>query len=92
MLVNNAGVSQALPLALMEEVHFVVMARPGWSFDWDALPPAFRVLRERVVETPRVDISATDIRRRVRVGKSIDDLTPPAVVRYIHEHGLYGPQ
>jgi nicotinate-nucleotide adenylyltransferase len=77
------------PQALLREVDFVVMARPGWSFDWETLPELFRVLRERVVETPLIDISATQIRRRVRAGRPIDFLTPEPVVRYIQQSGLY---
>jgi nicotinate-nucleotide adenylyltransferase len=77
------------PEALMREVHFVVMARPGWTMEWSALPEPFRVLRDRVVEAPQIQLSATQIRRRVAEGKSIDFLTPPAVVDYIREHKLY---
>lgn len=74
---------------LLKEVHFVVMARPGCVLAWDRLPPAFQVLRRNVVQVPQLDISATDIRRRVREGLPIDHLVPPAVARYIAEHGLY---
>jgi nicotinate-nucleotide adenylyltransferase len=77
------------PERLMREVHFVVMARPGWSMDGAALPEPFRVLRDRVVEAPRIELSATQIRRRVAEGRPIDFLTPPAVVEYIREHKLY---
>jgi nicotinate-nucleotide adenylyltransferase len=77
------------PGALMAEVEFVVIARPGWSFDWELLPPAFRRLREKVVDAPLIDISATEIRRRVGAGLPIDFLTPERVVRHIHETGLY---
>jgi nicotinate-nucleotide adenylyltransferase len=77
------------PEALLEEVSFVVVARPGWSFDWDLLPPKFRVLRDRVVEAPLIDISASALRRRVRAGLPIDFLTPDPVARYIGSTGLY---
>ena len=77
------------PEALMQEVHFVVMARPGWTMDWFTLPEPFRILRERVVEAPQIELSATDIRLRVAEGKPIDFLTPPAVVQYIQTHKLY---
>jgi nicotinate-nucleotide adenylyltransferase len=36
-----------------------------------------------------VPISATDIRRRVRDGESIDGFVDPLVARYIHHNGLY---
>lgn len=75
--------------ALVREVNFVVVARPGWTIDWSILPPAFRSLHANVVEAPLMDISATEIRRRVRAGESIADLTPPAVAQYIADRGLY---
>jgi len=75
--------------ALLREVNFVVMARPGWSFDWHTLPPVFRHLQDHVVEAPLLDISATDIRDRVRAGKSIDRLVPRAVADYILARNLY---
>jgi nicotinate-nucleotide adenylyltransferase len=90
------GADQALslpkwhePQELMKLAHIMVMARPGWTLDWGSLPGEFRVLSERVVAVPSLDISSTDIRRRVAAGLPIDFLTPPAVCRYVAEHGLY---
>jgi nicotinate-nucleotide adenylyltransferase len=74
---------------LLQEVQFVVMARPGWTLDWTLLPPEFRGLKDNIVQAPMIDISATDIRRRVAAGASIEYLTPPAVQNYIHSRGLY---
>ena len=74
---------------LMVECNLVVMARPGFDMDWSSLPARYRQLRDHVVETPPIDISATEIRRRCRAGEAIDGLTPPAVVRYIVEMSLY---
>jgi len=45
--------------------------------------------RVQLVTMPGMDVSATDIRRRVREGKSIRYMTPRAVEVYIHQHGLY---
>ena len=77
------------PEALLREVDFVIMARPGSTFDWGRLPAQFQHLRERVVMAPLVDISATDIRRRVAAGVSIEHLVPETVARYIEAKGLY---
>ena len=79
------------PEALLREVHFVVLARPGWSFDWETMPPPYRVLAGNVVEAPLYDLSATQIRRRVAAGNSIAYLTPPSVCNYIRDRGLYRP-
>lgn len=77
------------PLALLREGELVIMARPGWSIDWESLPGPFQGLRANVVEAPLVDISATTIRRRVATGQSIRYLVPDAVADYIAAHGLY---
>jgi nicotinate-nucleotide adenylyltransferase len=77
------------PLELLREVHFVVIARPGWEIDWAALPPDFRHLRDNVVEAPLIDIRASDIRARIAAGKPIRYLTPDAVCDYIEQHRLY---
>ena len=77
------------PEALLKEVRFVVMARPGSEIDWAQLPQSFQELRRNVVPSPLIDISATTIRRRVAEGKSIHFMTPLAVVDYIHKTRLY---
>ncbi len=41
------------------------------------------------VNTPFIEISATDIRERVRTGKNIDFLVPKNVKQYICDHNLY---
>ncbi len=74
---------------LLEEVNFIIVARPGWSFDWETMPPEFRVLNKQVVEAPLIDLSATEIRRRIRAGESIDGLTTAPVVSFINQRGLY---
>lgn len=77
------------PLPLLREAKLVLMARPGWSFDWDTLPTEYRSLRANVVTTPMLEISATAIRQRVRAGLPITYLSPEPVVRYIGDRGLY---
>lgn len=77
------------PEALLAEVNFVILARPGWSFDWKAMPPAYRRLEANVVRAPLIEMSATDIRRRVREGRPISYMVPPRVAEYIEREGLY---
>ena len=78
------------PEALLRETRFVVIRRPGTEIDWNALPPAYLELRHSVAEAPLLDISSTDIRRRIATGKSIEYLVPPGVAAYVREQGLYG--
>jgi nicotinate-nucleotide adenylyltransferase len=75
---------------LLNEVNFLILARPGIELRWDTLPPHYRQRLERnVVPAPLIDISATDIRQRVRQGLPIDSLTVPPVVEYIRANRLY---
>ena len=74
----------------------VTAARPGWSAE-EGLQKLRLVLSEEqiariagnVLPTPMIEISSTTIRHRLAAGKSIRYLTAPAVVEYIHRHGLY---
>jgi len=77
------------PEALMVEARLVVVARPGFSINWQALPTFVQPLKDRVIVAPLIDISATQIRARVKGRLPIDYLTPDSVVRYIVEHALY---
>jgi nicotinate-nucleotide adenylyltransferase len=42
-----------------------------------------------LLETPRIDISGTMIRERVRKGLPIDFLVPQKVMKYIYDSNLY---
>ncbi|MEX0938953.1 MAG: nicotinate-nucleotide adenylyltransferase [Pirellulales bacterium] len=73
----------------------VVVSRPG------APPPDFSPLvglvsderltqiEQSQVEMPLIELSSTDIRRRVAAGQSIRYRTLPSVMRYIEQLGLY---
>ncbi|MGD0541855.1 MAG: nicotinate-nucleotide adenylyltransferase [Tepidisphaeraceae bacterium] len=77
------------PQALLAEARFLIMVRPGAKLSWSKLPAEFQKLRKNVVEVPQIDISATDIRKRVRAGLRIDFLAPAEVCRYIVAHRIY---
>lgn len=42
-----------------------------------------------IVDVPPVDVSSTEVRRRLRTGAPVDDLLTPTVAAYIAEHGLF---
>ncbi len=45
--------------------------------------------RVTVLELPAIDVSASDVRRRVALGESLDGLVPQAVATLIRDNGLY---
>ncbi|MGZ4177278.1 MAG: nicotinate-nucleotide adenylyltransferase [Solirubrobacteraceae bacterium] len=47
--------------------------------------------RARFFQMPRIGISSTMVRRRVRAGQPIRYFVPDAVMHYIETHGLYRP-
>lgn len=65
----------------------VVIERAG---DAHAEPPGAGWRFERV-EIPRLDVSSTDIRERLAVGRPADGLVPAAVMQVIRARGLYTP-
>lgn len=69
----------------------VGMARPGASLDLAELDAAAPDARRRalIVDGPRVDISGTDIRRRIAAGMSARYRLPSDVADYARRHGLY---
>jgi nicotinate-nucleotide adenylyltransferase len=80
---------------LVEQCRIVTAARPGYERpDLTPLQALLTVrqiqdLRDAVLPTPRIDISATDIRRRIREERSIRYLVPENVREYIESRRLY---
>lgn len=74
------------PDVLFEDANVAVLPRPG--FDLAKVEPRF-LSRARVLQTPWLEISATEIRRRIQTGEDTGDMLSPAVLAYIREHQLY---
>lgn len=68
--------------AIAQLADVVVLTRPGEQIPRGG-PPG------RVLRVPAVDVSATQVRERVRRGDPIEHLVPAAVARYIESHRLY---
>ena len=80
------------PDRLLSMIEWAVGPRPGSAL------PARTALRERfgraatrihLLDGPSLDVSASEIRRRVAVGRAIRYLVPVAVERHIAQRGLY---
>lgn len=80
------------PQRLIRMTRLAVLRRSGFQPDWQTLEAALPDLRARIdwIDAAPIDVSAHEIRRRVRAGESIEGVTPPAVVKYIEENRLYG--
>lgn len=74
------------PEGVAKLARLAVMTRSGWSPNRDA-PPLD--LEYETVPVTRVDLSSTDIRRRVREGRSIRYVVPGPVLRIIDRERLY---
>ncbi len=72
--------------AILREAEVVVMARP--THDVEAIDSESKG-QVKFLTLPLLEISSTDIRERVRLGKTIRYLVPDAVGAYIAEHKLY---
>jgi len=72
---------------LGEYATVIAITRPG--FDLTGLRPEATWPRVEIMSSPPVDISSTEVRRRVNEGRPIDYLVPAEVVSYIKERGLY---
>jgi len=71
---------------LVRAVSLVVMNRPSYPKRMNEVIGTDRVM---FTDVPDIDISSSDIRCRVREGRSIRHLVPASVETYIVEHGLY---
>jgi len=74
------------PERLLASRSLVVVPRPG--YDLNDMDPQVAE-KVTVVQTPLIEISSSDIRQRVREGRSIRYLVPQEVATYIRQRLLY---
>ncbi|MBN1508947.1 MAG: nicotinate (nicotinamide) nucleotide adenylyltransferase [Sedimentisphaerales bacterium] len=80
---------------LIDECNLTTMQRAGYEPpDFDRFAPTWgpeRVakLRRHVVQTPLIDISSTEVRRRLTAGEDVRGMLHPDVIDYIRRHDLY---
>ena len=73
-------------LELVERVHMVAVARPGYTLD--EMEATFRE-HVRILETRLCDVSSTDIRTRLGRLESVRYLIPELVETYLDRTALY---
>lgn len=80
------------PSRLVQLCHLVAVPRPGFSLpDLKSLEAVIPGLARSliVLDKPKIDIRATEIRERAARGLSIRHLVPEPVDEYIRKHKLY---
>lgn len=83
------------PAEILNIAALAVFARPGYRLDAaaEAMPFATAEMLEKIAAHTHVsnpmDVSASEVRRRVWSGLPITELVPAVVEKYIHENRLY---
>lgn len=80
------------PEELLHLCHFIGTSRPGYEQDLTRIKDYFGEIGHKHIHqvvTHMLEISSTDIRQRVREGKSIRYYVPDPVEAYIQKEGLY---
>jgi nicotinate-nucleotide adenylyltransferase len=71
---------------LVKRVTLAIANRPDAAA---SVNPHIAAVPHQIVTLPMMDISSTEVRRRVAAGESIAGLVPEAVARYIERRQLY---
>jgi nicotinate-nucleotide adenylyltransferase len=80
---------------LIDECYLTTMYRGGYDApDFSPFqsvwgPQRVEKLQNNVVETPLIELSSTEVRKRLASGKNVDGMLHPDVIEYIDRHRLY---
>jgi nicotinate-nucleotide adenylyltransferase len=74
------------PSEILSISHFVAVERPGFSLRELGANYQKKII---AVEGISINISSSDIRERIKQGRSIKKLVPASVEKYIRRNGLY---
>ena len=79
------------PAGILQQARLGVMQRRGWETDLASLTDKLSDIEDRLawLDAPHLEISGTDLRRRVAEGLPIRYLVPASVEDYVREHRLY---
>lgn len=78
---------------LLTQFHFIVGSRPGYKEE--ELDRQIKHLEQTYgtiihkITNKKLNISSTEIKNRIRLGKTLTRFVPIAVERYINQHALY---
>ncbi len=74
------------PERILELARIVVLRRPGYQ----AFPAKFPSTDQLLfLDSPRITISSTEIRKRLRHGFTVEDMIPQSVLHLIEQYQLY---
>lgn len=81
-------------LEILDKAKFVVITRPYHHFNLKKINPKFKnaanlALKKVILIKLNIPISATEIRKKIKKGESVNKILPKKVLKYIEEKGLY---
>jgi nicotinate-nucleotide adenylyltransferase len=82
-------------LELLDECNLCLMLRAGFDkLELNGLTGVLgaqrvRKLEQNIIDNPLIDVSSTEVRRRIAAGEDVSQMVHPPVLAYIKEHGLY---
>lgn len=81
------------PERLLKMCRFIAVTRPGFSGEREKRK--IELIREKYgcdiyfLEVPAIDISSSELRERIRAGRSVEYFMPAEARKYIEKHNLY---